>query len=519
MSASAPSPAGGGLPAPAGEASRYGPALVAAARMAPLGVQLIATPFVIGSLGASTYAVWALMITTINLLMTADLGVVSIMQRFHGVARGRGDTLLAGRVTATVLMVLGVVLVLVTLAGPLAADVVLAVVDVPPHLQEQAYTAFRHTGTIAVLQLIGLAFSSYLAAHERFVAFALVSLGARLVLAGGIVVTLVSGAGLTSLVVASYADAAIAVLLGALASARHLHRDVRRPARRAELGEMWSYAWRNQLSGLGFVAQRELDVLLAGALLPTAAIATITAAAPLTAAVCLAPVVLLTPLFTRLSMLAAGDHREVAVHAKEAERTWFRVAVPYAAITLAVLPPFAAAWVGPDVSGVAGVTALLAAGYVMALATSVMALLMRAVGRPGIETGAYATYVVVKLVTGVVAAVLLGPLGLAATGVLASLGLVVVLRRGARSLVGDRGRVVDWPWVLLSLAVATGAAALSWVVASTGVARIAELGILAAVAVVSAGILLLAWRRVAARRGAASTPPHIPRDPEAAEPS
>ncbi|MBO0925302.1 hypothetical protein J1G44_12525 [Cellulomonas sp. zg-ZUI199] len=501
-----------GLPSPAegqerpGTASRLGPALVAVARMAPLAVQLLATPFVIASLGASTYAVWALMITTINLLMTADLGVVSIMQRFHGVARGRGDVQMAGRVTATVLAVLGVVLVLVTLAGPLAADVVLAVVDVPPELRAEAYTAFRHTGTIAVLQLIGLAFSSYLAAHERFVAFAVVSLGARLVLAAGIVVALTTGAGLPALVVASYADAAMAVLLGAVAAARHLRREVRRPAYRAELGEMWSYAWRNQLSGLGFVAQRELDVLLAGVLLPTAAIATVTAAAPLTAAVCLAPVVLLTPLFTRLSVLAAGDPRDVAAHAHEAERTWFRLAVPYAALTLAVLPPFAAAWVGPDVSGVAGVTALLAAGYVLALATSVVALLVRAVGEPGIETGAYAAYVVVKIVTGVVAAVLLGPLGLAATGVVASLAMVLVLRRGARSLTGARGSVVDVPWALVSLAVAGAAAVGAWGVASAGVPRLAQLAVFAVIAALAAAVLLLVGRRRGTRTEGAAAP-------------
>ncbi|RMI13268.1 lipopolysaccharide biosynthesis protein [Cellulomonas triticagri] len=454
-----PAPATGPEPA----ARRTDGLLVAVARMAPLGVQLLATPFVLERLGPGAYAAWALMMTTINLLLTADLGVVGIMQRYHGVARGRADTALGGRITASVLLVLGALLVVVTVAGPWISRGVLAVVTVPEAVRDDAALLFRHAGTLAVLQLVALALSSYLAARSRFVAMAVQSLAARGVLAVGIVVALATGSGLPGLLLASFADAGVAVLAGLVLCRRHLLREVRRPTSRAETRELWAYSWRNQLSAVGFVAQRELDVVLAGILLGTAALASVSAAAPLTAAACLAPTVLLTPVFTSLSVRAGRDPGSLPDAGAEAERGWLRLVLPFAALALGVLPFAAAEWLGPEVDGIAPLTAVLAAGFVLTLAGNARAVVVRAAGRPGIETRSYAVYTVVKVVAGVLLALAGGMFGLAAAGVLASSAALVVLLRGSRGLVtpgGGPGRGA----VLGALALALGTAAVSWAV-------------------------------------------------------
>ena len=469
--------------------------LVAASRMAPLAVQLVATPFVIASVGTSAYAAWGLMMTTINLLLTADLGVVGIMQRYHAVARGREDTALAGRVTATVLVVLGTLLAVVTLAGPAIATLVLHVVSFPADVVPAARALFRNAGTLASLQLIALAFSSYLAAHSRFVALAAVSLGARTVLGVGIVMALVGGRGLNGLLIASYADAGTAVLLGALLCRHHLMREVRRLTTRDESRELWAYAWRNQASALGFVAQRELDVLIAGAFLPTVGLATMSAAAPLTAAVCLAPTVLLTPLFTSLSVSAAHAERATADAAARAESAWFDLVLPFGALVLGVLPFAAAAWIGPEVTGVVAVTAVLAIGFLVSLVGSVRAILVRAVGKPGIETRSYAAFTLVKVIVGIALATTTGILGLAASGAVASTAAVIVLRRGSRRrVVGDHRGLPPARSFALATALLVVAAGASWLVSTHVTQRFAELVALGCVAALGSALVLAARR-------------------------
>lgn len=473
--------------------------LVAVARMAPLGVQIVATPLVLAVLGEAPFAVWSLLMTTINLLLTADMGVVGIMQRYHGVARGRGDAELGGRITASVLLVLGAMLVLVTAAGPLIARAALAVTSLPAAVQDDAALLFRHAGTLAVLQLVALALSSYLAAHGRFVAVAVHSLGARAVLAAGIGVALLTDAGLPGLLVASYADAGVAVVLGAWLCREHLLREVRRLTRRDETRDLWAYAWRNQVSALGFVGQRQLDVLLGAVLLTSGALASMAAAAPLTSAVCLAPTVLLTPLFTQLSVQAGADRSRLPAAAAAAERQWFALTLPFSAVVLGVLPFAGAAWVGPDLQQIHAVIAVLAVGFLVSLTTGVLAVHARAAGRPGVETRAYVVYTLVKVVVGVGLAAVGGLLGLAAAGIVAAAAAVVVFRRGARDLTAGGGRVApDRSTVVVSLALLVACGAASWAVAALVESRLLALVLLAAVA--GGGALAVLAR---ARRGVA----------------
>lgn len=401
--------------------------LAAVARVAPLAVQLIATPFVLASIGPGQFAVWALLATTINLILTADLGVVGIMQRYHGIARGSGDSALGGRITATVIGVLVVLLVVVTILGPVIADAAMAVVNVEPSTEATARFVFQNAGTLAVLQLLGLAFSSYLAAHERYAAMAAASLSARSLYAVAIAVALATGHGLTGLVVAVYVDALAAVILGLVFCRVHLVREVRRMVTRSELGSLWAYAWRNQASALGFVAQRESDVVLAAVLLPAVLQATVASSAQLAAALSLAPTVLLVPLFSRLSASAGRAQQEAVDDGRRAQTAWLSAALPFAAIVLSVMPGFALAWLGPDLPDLVVVITVLTAGFLIVLANSVVVIVLRAIGRPGFETASYAFLLVVKLAVAIPATLLFGVVGLAASTVVASVASVVAL--------------------------------------------------------------------------------------------
>lgn len=463
--------------------------MAAAARLLPFGVQLAATPFVVGSLGAGGYALWALLATTINLLLTADLGVVGVMQRYTSIHRGSGDAAAAARVTTTVLAVLLALLALALVLAPWLGGLGVAVVEVPDGLRPQARFLFSCAGVIAVLHLLSLALSGHLAGVERFGAVLAVSAAARTVLVVGTAAALLGGWGLRGLVLAAGADALVAVCVAAVLTRRHLATAFRGVLGRAELADVWAFAWRNQLSGLGFMAQRELDVLIAGVLLPAASIGAVAAAAQSSAAAALFPLVFLTPLFSRLStVVGQRDAGALTGAARGAQESWLGVVVPYAAVVVAVVPFAVPAWAGEDLPGAAGLAALLLLGLVATLSVAVLATLVRACGHPGAEAGAYAGYAVSKVALGIPMALAWGTWGLAASTLVASAVFVAVLLATSRpvlraALTGPLPLVPPTGLVVRALAAAALSALLAWGASSAIGSRV---GLLAALALVGA---------------------------------
>lgn len=401
--------------------------LAAVGRIAPLAVQLIATPFIIATLGVDSFAVWAILSTTISLMLTADLGVVGIMQRYHSVARAQDDARLGGRITATVLLFLVALLIVLTLLGPLIADSLLSIIKVAPGLEDSAWVVFRYAGTLSVLQLIALALTAYLAAHNRFLASALSSVLARILFVIALVIVLTGDFGLTGLVIASFVDGIAAILIAGAMCWKHLLFEVRGLVSKIELSELWAYSWRNQASALGFVVQRESDVIMAAIMLPAAFQATIAATAQLAAAAAFAPTIALIPLFTSLSATSAKSISKTAEKAHYAENHWFNLVIPYIALVLAIGPFATVAWLGPQLPDLLPVMTLISAGFLFVLANSLRAVFVRAIGKPGIETMSYLWLFITKLSVGIPATLIWGIYGLAASTVLASFVSVFVL--------------------------------------------------------------------------------------------
>lgn len=410
-------------------ASRYAKhaSLAAIARIAPLAVQLVATPFIIASLGVDAFAIWAILSTTIGLMLTADLGVVGLMQRYHSVARANQDSRLAGRITATVLLFLLTLLAIVTLLGPWIADALVKVINVGPGLTESAWLVFRFAGTLSVMQLIALAMTAYLSAHNRFLEAAVASLIARGTFVIALTIVVVRNIGLEGLVVASFIDGTVAILVTGGICWRHLALEMRGFVNKHELAQLWAYSWRNQLSALGFVVQRESDVVMAAIMLPAAFQATIASTAQLAAAIAFAPTILLVPLFTSLSALSTSSPAQASVKAHAAESTWFRLLLPFTATALAVAPFAAVAWLGPELPALLPIMAIITAGFLIALANSVRAIYIRALGKPGIESASYFWLLVTKLAIGIPATLIWGIYGLALSTVIASVMSVIVL--------------------------------------------------------------------------------------------
>jgi O-antigen/teichoic acid export membrane protein len=397
-------------------------------------VPIAFTPFVLGAFDREVYALWAVLMTVIGILQNTDMGVTSVMQRFHSHYRGVGDEAAARRLTGSVMLAVVALAIVLGALGPLVAQLLVGVIHPPAALVDDALALLRPAGLFAGLQLIALALTGYLGGHARFGAAALSSLGARAVLAAMLVLTLTLGWGVTGLVLASAADAIVAVLLAVAATWRHLVGSIRSLLSRAELREVWAFAWRSQLSTAGFLAQRELDVLLATLLLPLPVIGAVAAGAQSSIAVSLFPTIFLVPLVTRIGYAAGRDRALAIATVHEADAEWRRLYPVYAGVVLGVLGPAVAAWVGPALPLSPVLAVLIAAGMMAFLPGFVLVLAARALGRPGVETSAYVVLVAVKIVLGVAGALLFGPIGLAASTVFASIAAQIVLARRARAL-------------------------------------------------------------------------------------
>lgn len=402
-------------------------ALAAVGRIAPLAVQLIAIPFIITAFGVDSYAVWAILATTISLMLTADLGVVGIMQRYHSIARANEDFRLGGRITATVLLFLLVLLVFLTLIGPWIADFLVSVIKIAPGLSDSAWFVFRYAGTLAVMQLIALALTAYLAAHNRFLASAVSSLSARTLFVVALVIAISGNYGLEGLVLASFVDGIAAIVIAGAFCWKHLVFEVRGLVNTTELKELWSYSWRNQTSALGFVALRESDVILAAIMLPATFQATIAASSQLAAAAAFAPTIALIPLLTSLSAASTQSPEEAAKKAHHAENTWFRLVIPFIAIVLTIAPFAAVAWLGTLLPDLLQVMALITMGFLLTLTNSVRAVFVRSIGKPGIEAASYLWLLVSKLAVGIPATLTFGIYGLATSTVIASIISIFVM--------------------------------------------------------------------------------------------
>lgn len=464
--------------------------LVAASRTAPVLVPLIFTPLVVGSFGVGLYAVWAILMTLIGILQNADLGFTAVMQRYHSRYLGGDDAEAGYRLTTTVLLAVVAVAVVVGLAGTLLAEPLVAMLDLPPDVRADAVRLLSPVGVFAGMQLIALALGGYLGGHARFLAAALSSLGARAGLAVILWLTLSFSWGVAGLIAASAVDAALAVVLAAGVSWRHLSRCFRGVMRGQELRELWSFGWRSQVSTLGFLAQRESDVLLATVLLPVAAVGSIAAAAQSSIAVALFPTILLMPLVTRIAYGSIAGLEDGVRIAIAANREWARLYPLYAGVMLGALGPAVAAWLGGALPDSPVLAVLIAAGMMCFLPGSVVIVTARSLGMPGIETSAYLALVLVKVALGVAGALLLGAVGLALSTFAASIAADIVVALRVRRAFPSLGLAFpSTSTVALAVVAAAvagfGSAVAAWWVPA-GIVRLLVIAVIAGAALVAA---------------------------------
>lgn len=469
----------------------------------PLIASVCLTPFVVAHLGLAGYGVWALVMSAVTILRSLDAGIGQGVARYVALRVGKADESGAARMAWLGLAAMA------ALSGPLLAGLWLAA-PLLTHLSvfksmgdPRALSVIHHGGVLVVLALVANVPTGVLQGHGRFRATAAAALAGQVVNAVLVVAVLARGGGLVTLLLANAGGAGCGLLFSLALCSRHLARAARSGSL-ADARELWAYGWRIQLTGASSLVNLEADALIVACFLPARFVGYYALGATIAGALREAPIWSLAPMYAALAQAAGRSRNEALSLFHLLQETWFDVVAIYVGATLVAAPAMALIWV-PTPGGVsAAVAVLLVVGNSVNLYTGMASGLVRALGRPGLET----RYVVLVTTVNVALTVPLtmafgiyGVVGGTAAGqVLGSLAFVAIMRRnvGVRTLPRwGGGRLKGTAMACVAVAILEAALLATGVHGAPGL-------VLAALAL---GVVLAGTRaRCALRRPAMPTP-------------
>ena len=458
----------------------------ALAQVAPLLTNLALTPYLIGHLGIDRFGVWSLMVVLLATLTVLDGGVGASLARFYAYHGARGDREGTGRLvigSLTVFLGLGVC---VTGLCLLLAPSVVAALDVPPPLRHEAEQLLLILGPLLTLALASNSATALLQANARFGRLAAVSGGSCLAYAMAVTSLIGHGPDLPLLAVLAAGRYLFVTVGGLWAGARHIR--VRRPLlpEASERRDFGAYAFRMQLSGFTVFLNGEIDALVIAVLLPVRYVGVYAAGYQAAMALRSLPLYAFPPILTRMTRVYADHGLPGAVREfSSLERRWLPAVLTYGAVTTASVGLAVQVWLGTELALSGTVAAVLLAGYSLQVAlTGMRTCVVRAIGRPGLETRYSWCSTVVNLALTVPLTLLFGVVGVVlatSIGLMAgSLYFVFLCRRH----VGLREQPLPGRWV--------PATALAVVVACLGELLVLAAGWHGALPLLLAGLPVLA---------------------------
>jgi O-antigen/teichoic acid export membrane protein len=404
-------------------------------------VGLLLTPLVVARTGVEGLGLWAAAWSLAHAATLVDLGVGGAYARFTARAIADSDTDGLNRTVAAGMGFHLTVSLLVGLAALAAAPWALARLAAPGPLGRAAPQVLGCALLAVLLRLTLSANRGVLAGAQRTDLLGRIGALVSILEGCGAAAVLIAGHGLRGMAINSLAAAAVAC--GAeWRAARRAWPGLRLRPFRAGPSD-----WTAILSfGAKVQATRAAEILAAHAprlalalgpgLLAAGAYdlgARIAGALGLAGALPL-PVVL--PLASRLE--ARGDRARLRLLLERATRYAALAALPCLALILLDAPALLAAWTGgPAPAGAAASARLLASAVALAVIASPLRLVVRGIGRPGLEAVASASASGVTLILALLLAGPLGAAGAAAGALFGSIAGAAVLAGGARRAAGD----------------------------------------------------------------------------------
>ena len=353
---------------------------------AGIAVALIGTPLIIDHVGKSGYGVWAISMAAVIYLGIVEAGFAPVVQRRVASAMGAGDQEGVVRVFwSTVLFYLALGALAAALVY-LLAPVVVPVFGFPPSLEEQSVALFRLVALAIPLGLLMAALTNALQGAERFQAVAVTAVFGAVAYLGTLVALIQGGASLSQLGWAVIAQLLMLIVLrGALVVGVALTRP--RLVSRTEAREMASMSARLQVSVASLIVNGQSDRVVAGLVSPAATVAQVSVAAQVAEAGRLVAAAPLVPAANRFAALeGAGDHEALRRLFTSSDRLWSSAVAGAVAIGALCAVPLVEAWLGDSFLEAGVFAAVLVIAYGASVAFGVRTALLRAIGRPGLES-------------------------------------------------------------------------------------------------------------------------------------
>ncbi|MEZ0089003.1 polysaccharide biosynthesis C-terminal domain-containing protein [Streptacidiphilus sp. EB129] len=359
----------------------------AIAQAAPLVVNVALTPYLIRHLGLDRFGVWSLILVLLFTLTSLDGGVSASLARFYAFHQAHGDRAGTGRlVVGSLALFAALGLLLSGLCVLLAPSAFL--LHISPQLRGETVEVLRFLGPLVTLALVTNSATSLLQANARFRGLAGVTLCSCAVYAAGVVLVIGHGGSLTALAAVTALRFVVLLVGGFVLGARHvvIRRPLLPPSR--ERRDFGGYALRMQVSGLTVFLNGEIDAFVIAALLPIRYVGIYAAGLQAASAVRSLPLYAFPPILTRMTTGFAQHGLPGAVREFHLlQPRWLGAVLAYGAVSTAAVIFAVPVWLGPGLRLSGVVAATLLVGYTVHVAlTGMRTCLVRAIGRPGLET-------------------------------------------------------------------------------------------------------------------------------------
>ena len=439
-------------------------------RVASLVGWVAVAPFILARLGPERFGFWSILTVISGLYLTFDFGLSQALTKFVAEFRATGDARsLRGTATLAALFFLG--MSAVWIGGVVAArNPLLAFFRVGPALHAEAFDALLAAAVVYALMNLWTFLGAVLTGLHRMDVTNVIALGVTTLQVGGVVVVLHAGGGLRELLLSNGVAFGLGALVTGLAVRRlapEIRFDWRAPSR-ALWTRMTRYSAALQTVNVGVLVQFQLPKILFVRLLSLAAAGSYELGYRVALAAWTIPQLTVPPLLPAVSHLdAAGDYERIRRLYRRASRYLLALAYP-AAAGLAALSSFLfAAWLGPGHGDSARAAAALAAVLFVNVLTTAGSVVVRGIGKPGIEARYHLLAMSLHLPLGIVLVRALGfNGGLLAVFVAITAGTIDFLVRLHRQLGEPLGRFlreIVLPPALIS--VVSGAVA-AWIAAA-----------------------------------------------------
>jgi len=354
-------------------------------------VGLILTPLVVRACGLDGLGLWAASWSLAHTSQLLDLGVGASYTRFTSKAIAVSDTAGLNRILGAGIgfhMALGAIISAAALLfGPRALG--MAVPDGP--LAAQANTVFGCTLATVVLRTVLSAYRGVVAGAQRIDLLGRIGSAASVLEGCGAALALSRGWGLPGMAVNSLAAASLASLLEAAAAHRLVPglRVAPFASGREEWRELLSFGMRIQIVRAAEILGAHVPrlILAGGAGFAAAGVYDLGARIAGLLQISALPLPVIQPLAGRLD--ARGEDRRVRGLVERATRYVALLALPCLALVLLDAEAILRAWTGRDIPPAAATAArMLALAAALGFIASPLRLVLRGLGRPGLEARA-----------------------------------------------------------------------------------------------------------------------------------